>query len=60
VGKANDKLDFKLPDVKKAFTELHSAVFSDGKLTVRQKELIVVGISVAVSCSTTEVGSFRR
>lgn len=51
MGKANDKLDLKLPDVEKAFMELHSAVFSDGKLTVKQKELIAVGISVAIRCS---------
>jgi AhpD family alkylhydroperoxidase len=32
--------------------ELHSAVFSDGKLMVKQEELIAVGISVAIRRSS--------
>ncbi len=51
MSKANEKLDLKLPDVEKAFMDLHSAVFSDGNLSVKQKELIAIGISVAIRCS---------
>jgi len=51
VSKTDEKLDLKLPDIEKAFIELHNAVFLDGKLTVKQKELMAVGISVAIRCS---------
>ncbi|MCC6028269.1 MAG: carboxymuconolactone decarboxylase family protein [Archaeoglobus sp.] len=58
-----------MPDVEKAFMELHSAVFSDGKLMVKQEELIAVGISVAIrrsSCirshgsKAIEAGAFKE
>jgi AhpD family alkylhydroperoxidase len=46
-----EKIALKNPDVAKAFSELRKVVFSEGKLSVKQKELIAVGISVAIRCS---------
>ncbi|MGQ9558587.1 MAG: carboxymuconolactone decarboxylase family protein [Desulfurispora sp.] len=40
-----------LPDVMKGFMQLHSAVIKDGALSAKQKELIALGIAVAVRCS---------
>jgi len=45
------KVASKMPEVIKAFSALHDAVFSEGKLSVKQKELIAVGIAVAIRCS---------
>lgn len=44
------KLAQELPEVMKSFQQLHGAVISDGALTARQKELIAVGIAVAIRC----------
>ncbi|MDK2796286.1 MAG: hypothetical protein PWQ58_1485 [Archaeoglobaceae archaeon] len=51
MSKGPEKISLKIPDVAKAFSELHTAVFSDGRLSVKEKELIAVGISVAIRCS---------
>lgn len=39
-----------LPGVMTAFFGLHSEVVKDGALSARTKELIMVGISVAIRC----------
>jgi AhpD family alkylhydroperoxidase len=39
-----------LPDVAKSFDQLHSTIISDGALPQKTKELIAVGISVAIRC----------
>ena len=39
-----------LPEVMNAFSELHSEVVKDGALSSRTKELIIVGIAVALHC----------
>lgn len=46
-----EELSSALPEVAEGFGRLHEAVFSDGKLSLKQKELIAVGISTAVRCS---------
>lgn len=51
MSKILEKMNLKIPDVAKAFSELHNAVFSEGKLSTKEKELIAVGISVAIRCS---------
>ena len=40
-----------LPEVTKCFDQLHDAVIKDGALPIKTKELIAVGIAVAVRCS---------
>jgi AhpD family alkylhydroperoxidase len=45
-----DDLARELPDVVKAFRELHGAATADGALSARTKQLIIVGISVALRC----------
>ncbi len=45
-----DGLARELPDVVKALRELHGAATADGALTPREKQLIIVGISVALRC----------
>ncbi len=40
-----------LPEVVKCFDQLHDAIITDGALPVKTKELIAVGIAVAVRCS---------
>lgn len=40
-----------LPEVMKGFMQLHGAVIKDGALPAKQKELIAVGIAVAIRCS---------
>ncbi|MDQ0285439.1 AhpD family alkylhydroperoxidase [Desulfofundulus luciae] len=44
------KLAKELPRVMKGFRDLHEAVISDGALSAKQKELIAVGIGVAIRC----------
>jgi AhpD family alkylhydroperoxidase len=39
-----------LPGVMKALMELHSEVVKDGALSARTKELMMVGIAVALRC----------
>ncbi len=39
-----------LPGVVEAFRELHGAVTEDGSLPARTKQLIIIGISVALRC----------
>lgn len=46
-----EKLARELPEVMKNFHQLHEAVIVDGALSAKQKELIAVGISVAIRCS---------
>ncbi|WP_018963191.1 carboxymuconolactone decarboxylase family protein [Coprothermobacter platensis] len=45
------KLGTEMPDVMKAFGELHHAASKDGALSVKEKELIALGIAVSVRCS---------
>ena len=40
-----------LPEVVRNFNQLHDAVMRDGAVSEKTKELIAVGISVAVRCS---------
>jgi AhpD family alkylhydroperoxidase len=44
------KMNAELPDVMKQFDGMFGAALKDGALTRKQKELIVVGIAVAVRC----------
>ena len=39
-----------LPNVVEAFRELHGATTEDGSLSARTKQLIIIGISVALRC----------
>ncbi len=39
-----------LPDTMNAFFDLSKTVYKDGSLSVKQKELITVGIAVAIRC----------
>jgi AhpD family alkylhydroperoxidase len=39
-----------LPDVARCFNQLHDTVMSNGALSEKTKELIAVGISVAIRC----------
>jgi AhpD family alkylhydroperoxidase len=50
MGDPLDPLAQELPDVVKAFRELHGAVTGDGALSARTKQLIIIGISVALGC----------
>ena len=45
-----DALAQELPGVVKAFRELHGAVTEEGSLSARTKQLIIIGISVALRC----------
>lgn len=45
-----DALKSELPDIMKAFENLYQSVMSDGALSRNTKELINVGISVALRC----------
>jgi len=40
-----------LPEVVRNFNQLHDAVMKDGAVSEKTKELIAVGISVAIRCS---------
>jgi AhpD family alkylhydroperoxidase len=40
-----------LPEVARCFTQLHDTVMADGVLSEKTKELVAVGISVAIRCS---------
>ncbi|WP_434577528.1 carboxymuconolactone decarboxylase family protein [Thermoanaerobacterium thermosaccharolyticum] len=40
-----------IPSVMKAFEELHSSAVGNGALSAKEKELIALGIGVAVHCS---------
>lgn len=46
-----EKLAQELPEAIKNFHQLHEAVVLDAALSAKQKELIAVGISVAIRCS---------
>lgn len=39
-----------LPDVAQCFNQMHNTVMSNGALSKKTKELIAVGISVAIRC----------
>ena len=49
---AHKKLLDKDSKVYKAFTQMESAAFSDGKLPKKVKELIAIGISVRIDCES--------
>jgi len=40
-----------LPEVVRNFNQLHDAVMKDGAISEKTKELIAVGVSVAIRCS---------
>jgi len=40
-----------IPGVMKGFNEVHHAATADGALSTKEKELIALGIAVAVRCS---------
>jgi AhpD family alkylhydroperoxidase len=46
-----EKLSAGLPQVMKNFSQFRDSVIGDAALTAKQKELIAVGISVAIRCS---------
>lgn len=50
MGDPLDALSKELPGVVKAFRELHGAVTEEGALSAVTKQLIIVGISVALGC----------
>ena len=43
---------FEKSNVYKAFLDMENKTYSDGKLTIFQKELIAIGISVAINCES--------
>jgi len=47
----SNSLNRQLPEVTKTFFQFHDAVMANGALSEKTKELIAVGISVAVRCS---------
>ena len=44
------ELGSKIPTTMKAFGDLHGASMKDGALTSKTKELIAVGIAIAIRC----------
>ncbi len=50
IPKSNSLLR-QLPDVANCFNQLHDSIMTDGALSEKTKELIAVGISVAIRCS---------
>lgn len=50
MGDPLEALSRELPDVVNAFHELHGTVTADGSLSARTKQLIIIGISVALGC----------
>lgn len=50
LGKTNAKLARALPDEMKGFMSLHQAALEDGALNKKEKELIALGISIAIKC----------
>lgn len=45
-----NKLGGQLPDVMKAFSQLHHAGAAEGALSAKVKELIALGIAITVRC----------
>jgi len=45
------QLASEIPGVMKGFNEVHHAATADGALSTKEKELIALGIAVAVRCS---------
>jgi AhpD family alkylhydroperoxidase len=45
------KLTKELPEVMNSFNQLHEKVIVDGTISAKQKELIAIGISVAIRCT---------
>ena len=50
--KAHDKLLKMKSGVYKAFLDMESIAYTDGALSKKSKELIAVGISVAINCES--------
>ncbi|MGD6933981.1 MAG: carboxymuconolactone decarboxylase family protein [Candidatus Bathyarchaeia archaeon] len=50
IPKSNSLLR-QLPQVANCFNQLHDSIMADGALSEKIKELIAVGISVAIRCS---------
>src|SRR5690554_2686511 len=46
------KLGEHVPGVMQAFGQLHQASIAEGALSVKEKELIAIGIAVAIRCDT--------
>lgn len=47
---AMKKLDNRLPDTMKSFTDLHRASTAGGVLSTKTKELLALNIAIIVSC----------
>ncbi len=45
-----DKMKDEIPDMVQGFRGLYGRVMKDGTLTAKEKELIALGISVAIHC----------
>lgn len=50
IGTWMGKLGMEIPDVLKSFGALHAASFKPGALDVKAKELVALGIAIAVRC----------
>jgi len=48
----NGAIKARAPEIGKAFGQMFQALMKDGALTVKQKELIALGIGVAVRCKS--------
>ncbi|HDM24253.1 carboxymuconolactone decarboxylase family protein [archaeon] len=48
------------PEVAKAFKDLLEAALTKGKLTLREKELVLVGVSVALRCEPCTVLHIKK
>jgi AhpD family alkylhydroperoxidase len=50
LSKLMSELGSKIPETMEGFNSLHSASVSDGELSAKTKELIALGIAIAVRC----------
>lgn len=50
LNKNNAKLGKALPDAMKGFGAMHQAALEDGALDPKTKELVALGISIAIRC----------
>ncbi len=60
VSYAFKSLDKHTPEVAEAFKSLLEATLTEGKLTLREKELVLVGISVALRCEPCTVMHIKK
>ena len=47
-----EKFEKQFPDVATSWNELHDAIFQEGKLSIKEKHFIGLGIAVSMSCET--------